>query len=280
MHASQRKFRLREILTGPIITRDAFEQDEYLRALLPAIVLISILLYPTAPRACSMVGCINNGVEMRPDFVVKVTHDGKPLARVSVVVRNGSGHGSFSGITVSDGTVHVTGLAAGEYWLETEFFGIDADVQCFHIANRTSRKAKRKVEYEWGDFVPATRQMAGRLIDIVPASPGGTPIWNLLHSVNVPIDGAKLRVQDPFSGAIYSTVSDVDGHFSFSQIPDGLYVFHVPAGTIPSGRQYESTDVLIRLSDRARWGTFEVVWRLPENGSCGGASLEFQNPTT
>jgi len=221
---------------------------------------------------------------MRRDFVVKVTHGDKPLAGVTVVITafgaEKTGHESFSGITASDGTARITGLAAGEYWLDAEFFGIAAGVQCFHIADRTSRKAKRKVEYEWGDLVPATRQIAGTLIDSVPAGQGGTPTWNLLHSVNVPIGEAKLKLQDPLTSAVYSTVSDADGHFSFDRIPDALYVLHVPAGTISGGRQYESTDVLIRLSGRARSGTFLLVWRQPENGSCGGASLEFQSPPT
>lgn len=221
---------------------------------------------------------------MRRDFVVTVTHGGKPLSGVGVLVTTfggeKDGRESFSGITISDGTVRVRGLAAGEYWLSAEFFGIAAGMQCFHIANRTSRKAKRTVRYEWGDLVPAARQIAGLLIDSVPADQGGTPIWNLLHSVKVPIGEAKLKVQDTLTGVAYSTVSDVDGHFSFARIPDGLYVLHVSAGTVSGGRQYESTDMLIRLSDRARWGTFVLVWRQPENGSCGGASLEFQNPPT
>lgn len=240
-------------------------------------------MYPTASMACSTAGCIGYGIEMRRDFVVKVTHDGKPLAGVSVLVTTfggeENGHESFSGISVSDGTVRVTGLAAGAYWLDAEFFGVAAGMQCFHIANRASRKAKRKVEYQWGDLVPATRQIAGTLIDFVPADQGGTPLWNLLHSAKVPIGEAKLKVQDPLTGAVYSTVSDVDGRFSFARIPDGLYVLHVSAGTVSGARQYESTDMLIRLSDHAKWGTFLLVWRQPGNGSCGGASLEFENPT-
>jgi hypothetical protein len=226
-----------------------------------------------------MVSCSGNGVEMRGAFIVKVTHSGKRLPGVRVVVttfgQGENGNKLFSGITSSDGTVRIL-LPAGTYWLDAELLGITAGTQCFHIGDHASRKAKRKIEYEWGDEVPATRQMAGTLIDSRPSDSYGSRLENFLHPVRVPIGNAKLKLQDPLTDAVYTAVSDSDGHFLFDRIPEGIYVLHVTVGTTSDGREDGATDVLIRLSDAAKWGAFQVVWSSPGYGSCGGASLEFE----
>jgi Carboxypeptidase regulatory-like domain len=225
-----------------------------------------------------MASCSGNGVEMRGAFIVKVTHNSRRLPGVSVVVttfgQGENGNKLFSGITSSDGTVRIL-LPAGTYWLDAKLLGITAGTQCFHISDHASRKAKRKIEYEWGDEVPATRRMAGILIDSRPADSYGSRLENFLHTVDVPIGGAKLKLQNPLTGAVYTAVSDSDGNFSFNGIPGGVYVLHVMAGTTSGGHEYEATDVLIRLSDTAKSGAFQVVWSQPGYGSCGGASLEF-----
>jgi hypothetical protein len=216
---------------------------------------------------------------MRRDFVVDVTHDGKPLKGVTVLITKYGGEeaGSklFSATTASDGTVHVADLPAGVYWLDAELLGITAGSQCFHIGNRTSRKAKRKVTYEWGDLAPAIRQVAGRLIDSQPGQ-GGSPLWNQFHRVEGPISEARLRLQDALSDGVYSTLSNSEGHFSFSSIPNGIYVLHVEGGTAPGGRGIESSDHLIRLSGNAKGDTLLLSHRDAGFGSCGGTSLELE----
>ncbi len=127
---------------------------------------------------------------------MKLTHDGHPLAGVLIDVITQAGNGKqFSDVTGSDGTVYVTNLPAGEFWLNAEYFGVSAAHQCFHIENHPSRKAKKSLTVEWGDYAPATRQVAGRLIDSQPGE-GGTPLWNMTHRVDVPIRDAAMQLKN------------------------------------------------------------------------------------
>ena len=168
-----------------------------MKNLLPAVVLVSLLTFPIPSIACSMAGCLDNGVEMRNDFVVRVTHADKPIAGVNVrVTRNLDGSEWFSGTTAANGTVRVTGLPAGEYWLTTELMGIGAGGECFHISSYPSRKAKQVVKYEWGDLAPSTRQIVGRLIDPAPGE-GATFLQNIRNGVVEPIPEARLKLQNP-----------------------------------------------------------------------------------
>jgi hypothetical protein len=210
---------------------------------------------------------------MRPDFTVRVMHQGKPLAGVSVRITRG-GDTWFSEKTSSDGTVNVQKVPAGEYWLSTELLGISGGGQCFHVSERTTRKAKRNISYGWGDMAPATSRIAGKLIDSQPGT-GGTPIWNFLHSIEVPITGANLKIQEPTTGVEYRTISDQNGGFEFNSIPNGIYVLHAEGGQA-NDRPYDSTDLMIELAPSAKPDKFFLVRRKAGFGSCGGTSLEFR----
>ena len=120
-------------------------------------------------------------------------------------------------------------------------------------------------------------QIAGSLINSQPGQ-GGTPLWNQLHRVDTPINEARLKLQDPLTSAAYSTLSDGDGHFSFGAIPNGIYVLHIESGTAPGGRDFESSDHLIRLSDTdtAKGDMLLLSHRDAGAGSCGGTHLELQ----
>jgi hypothetical protein len=211
-------------------------------------------------------------------FIVRVTHGGKPLPGVSVwIASNAQGeHRSFSSETTSDGTANIADLPPGEYWLTAELLGITAGSECFYVGLRETKKAKDTVSYNWGDLAPAVKQLAGRLIDSQPGQ-GGTPLQNQLHPVEVPISKAKLKLQDPFNGQVNSTLSDSNGHFSFQGLPEGTYVLHIEAGTESGARDYDSTDLLIRLSSTAKQGSLVLRRREGFPGSCGGTSLELQN---
>ncbi len=242
--------------------------------LLTVIASLTVLLSAIPSNACSAASCLDRGVEMRRDFAVKVTHDGRPLPGVTVQVTS-DGSERFSGLTLTDGTVRVTGLPPGDYWLNAEFLGIGAGYQCFHVSDRPSGKSKRKLTYDWGDEPPATRRIAGRLIDDQPGK-GGTPLWNLVHRVNVPIRGAALKLQNPLTGATYNMDSDSDGAFAFDGIPEGTYVLHIAGGGTES-REYDPTDLLIELSPSASRNTLLLTRREAGGGSCGGTSLDLQN---
>lgn len=211
---------------------------------------------------------------MRPDFAVTIKHSGKPLPGVRVQVTS-EGSERFAGLTLTDGTVHVTGLAPGDYWLNAEFLGIGAASQCFHISDRPSGKGKRKLNFEWGDDAPATRRIAGKLIDSQPGT-GGTPLWNLLHRIDVPIRGAALKLQNPVTGETYNTDPDSDGRFAFDGIAEGSYVLHIAGGGTES-RDYDATDLLIELNPSASRSMLLLTRRDAGGGSCGGTSLDLQN---
>jgi hypothetical protein len=217
---------------------------------------------------------------MRSSFVVGITHQGKPLPGVSVEVRGFGGEKNesklFSGLTASKGKVNVGALPPGVYWLDAQYMGIFAGSQCFHVASSRSLKAKKRLNYEWGDLAPGVRHMAGRLIDSQPVQ-GGSAISNLIHRVEVPIAHARLTLHDPLTASVYTTESAVDGRFSFGQIPPGTYVLHIDGGMVSNGRDYEPTDLLVALGEKAKRNTLLLSRRDAGAGSCGGTDLELRN---
>ncbi len=237
--------------------------------------LLALLAVPAS--ACSVVGCLDKGTEMRPDFTVKVTHDGKALAGVSVRITNSLNEASikvFSDVTGINGSVRAMKLQPGEYWLHAELLGINVASQCFHVGDRTSRKAKGKLKFEWRDDAPATREVAGRLIDSQPGK-GGNPLWNLLHRIDVPIAGATLRLQNVIGGDAFTTASDQDGAFRFDAVPSGTYALHIEGGK--SDRDYDGTDLAIKVSPSANRNTLRLSRRDAGAGSCGGTYLELRD---
>ena len=224
-------------------------------------------------NACSLAGCLNHGVELRQNFEVLINHADKPLAGVAVRI---SGNGKqFTAFTAADGRAKITDLPAGDYWLDAHFLGIGAAYECFHISDRPTRKARRKLVYEWGDEAPSTQRVAGKLIDSQPGQ-GGTPIWNLVHRVDVPISGASLKLQSPDRAYVYTTTSDHNGTFAFEGIPNGIYVLHIEGGNA-NGRGYDATDQMIELAPRAAPNMLLLTRRDAGAGSCGGTSLELQD---
>ena len=236
---------------------------------------MTVLYFAIPAHACSAVACLDNGVEVRPIFTVTVKHESTPLAGVTVeVTSNRSGEDPitiFSGVTASDGSIKVN-LRSGDYWIRADLLGVNAAYHCFHVGQTASKKAKRSLKYEWGDLAPATKRVAGRLIDSQPGK-GGTPLWNLVHRVQVPISGALITLRSPFNGTTYHATSDAEGMFSLNQIPSGIYVIHIEGGK-GGERGYEGTDQLLAVSAKASRDFLLFVRRDAGAGSCGGTSLE------
>ncbi len=245
-----------------------------MKALPTVAALILVMLSPGSSAACSMAGCAGGG-ELKSDFAAEFIQDGKPLARVIVEITSiGENGGSkyFPGRTATDGIVHISKLPPGDYSLDAQLLGIGVGHACFHVSPHTSRKAKKKLSFEWSEFPPETRQAAGKLIDSQPGK-GGEPIWNLTHRTEVPVGAAKLTLRSPFSEAVYTTISDDEGHFVFSEIPDGLYVLHLEGKTSAAGPTSYSADLLFRLRGSAKQKTLLLTERDAGGGSCGGWSL-------
>ncbi|HTA57307.1 MAG TPA: SpaA isopeptide-forming pilin-related protein [Candidatus Baltobacteraceae bacterium] len=241
-----------------------------------ALILFSFL--PPPAVSCSMIGCAGDGKEMRHTFTVKVVHSGKPLTGVTVrIARSGEGGDEkfFLGTTGADGAVHITNLPPGHYWIYTDLLGISAGTNCFHVSNPSTPKASKSLNYEWGDLAPATRSMQGILVDSQPGQTGN-PIERLLHRVDVPIPNTNLTLHDPFNRSAITASTDDTGKFSFSGISTGTYVLHIDSGIAPGGREYDSSDILIVLADKARLDTLRLVRREAGSGSCGGTSLELR----
>lgn len=225
-----------------------------------------------------MAGCLDRGIEMRSDFTVKIRHADKPLPGTTVEITGPQGTGGAKKFTVKtdkDGIARITNLAPGDYWLNAEYLYIGAAYHCFHVNERPSRKAKRNLAYDWGDLAPGTRRIAGKLLDS-QAGKGGTPIWNLLHRVDVPIVAAKLTLQNATTRAVYHTTSDANGAFAFDGIPNGTYVLHIDAGKVEPDRDYEASDHLVSLGSTAKRNSLLLKRQEASGGSCGGTSLELQ----
>src|ERR1700739_1072357 len=233
---------------------------------------------PLPAVSCSMIGCSGDGDEMHHSLKVRVVRDGKPLTGVTVrIARTGAAGNEkfFLGTPASDGSVHITNLPPGSYWIYTDLLGISAGTNCFHVSSHSTSKASKSLKYEWGDLAPATRNMQGTVVDLQPGKTG-TPIERLLHRVEVPIPNARLTLHDPFSGSAVTTLTDETGKFSFAGISKGTYVVHIDSGTAPRGREYDSSDILVALADKAKLDALRLVRREAGGGSCGGTSFELQ----
>src|SRR5262249_3956950 len=238
-----------------------------------SLVIVCLLPLVAVPAgACSLAGCLDRGVEMRSDFAVRIRHADKPLPGATGAITGPQGTSSAKNFTVTtdkDGMDRIAHLSPGDYWLDAEYLDIGAAYHCFHVKERPSRKAKRNLAYDWGDLAPGTRRIAGKLLDSQPGK-GGTPIWNLLHRVDVPIASAKLTLQNATTRAVYHTTSDANGGFAFDGIPNGTYVLHIDAGKVEPERDYEASDHLIGLGSTAKRDSLLLKRRETGGGSCGG----------
>lgn len=234
------------------------------------LILIFPLICVPAAFGCSLAGCLGNGDEVRPDFMISVTHADRPLAGVGFhILANGTDR--FSGTTDESGLIRVPKLRPGLYWLKGEILGTGVVETCFHISKKPSRKAKTRLTYTWGDEAPATTRIAGRLVVSQPAK-GGTPIWNLTHRVDSPLETARLTLHDPVTHAVYMTTSDKDGRFSFEGLPNGTYVLQIEGGNA-DGFTYDPTDEVVELANSVKRS--ELFFKGGPNG-CGGNELALQ----
>jgi len=242
-----------------------------------AFAIAALTAIPKIALATSVVGCLNRGVELRPDFTVEVTHADKPLRGVSVEVKGGpdSAWRLYSQLTAADGRVRFKKLPAGDYWVKAEFLGIGAGYECFHINSSPSNKAKKRRRYEWGDMPVGVRQAAGRFVDSKPGS-DGTPIQRLIHRVDVPIVGAQLELYQPFDGTIYKTITDSTGQFLFDNVLDGTYVLHIVRERSSVESSSDSGDFLISIGRGAKAGNLLLRKSEAATGGTGGISIQIE----
>jgi hypothetical protein len=205
-----------------------------LREALTVGTFLAILGFPVSSFACSEVACLGDGRELRQNFVVRVTHDGKALqgvhVKVTTFIRDDHDETvAFFGTTAADGTMRIANLPPGKYGLDAELLGITAGYDCFHVGSPSSNKAKKRVIYTWGDSGWGVRQVAGQVNDLRRNLKAGIGHWYDNPTI-VPLAGAKLRLQGPRDAARYEAVADANGNFSFPALPEGTYAFHLDAG--------------------------------------------------
>src|ERR1041385_1705148 len=223
-------------------------------------------IFATPTNACILGSCFST--EVRPSFMVLVTHSAKPLAGVSVEVSGNDRQVSFT--TGAEGTVAISSLQPGEYQIDVRFLGISAAHECVKVSASPTRKAQRKFSYEWGDKAPATQRIAGTL-----SQPGKviTVSKNLIEAEVVPVVGTKVNLQDPINGTVYTTSTDKNGYFALDGVPEGIYVLHLEGGG-GDGDAYGYTDELIELSSHAKNKFLEFI----RGGDCGGTHMELKAP--
>ena len=247
-----------------------------MKSQLLALLTLAFAVLPTSSAACSMFACSPSETELRPNFEVKISHEDRPLARVTVKLTRNDGSRLvelLSQETDANGSVHISKLQPGDYWLSADLLGISAGTRCFHVAPTSSRKATKQISFDWGDEPATARQAAGKLVH-TQAGHGDNPIWNITHPVQVPISNARLSLRAPQSDAFYSTTSDNDGHFTFGEIPEGIYVLRVEEGTASGGRGIGPVNLLFRLTHSGAQRNLFVDEADPIGGSCGGWSIE------
>jgi hypothetical protein len=229
-------------------------------------ILLAILAAPVVTPACSLAGCAGDGVELRRSFVVRVAHDGRPLAGVSITIRKFDAKDVLLKTTDLNGRARIDDLPPGSYWLDSDLLGISAGSQCFHVAETPTKKVKKEISYDWGEIAPSVRQMDGQLVESEPGQ-GGTPLQNALRRVDVPISGAKLKLTNPLTGAIYNSVSDAGGRFSFDATPKGTYVLNIEGDAATKKVDFNSSDMVVKFSPKAKLAQLSLEAR---PSGCGG----------
>jgi hypothetical protein len=222
---------------------------------------------PVPGYSCSLIGCVvkngKQGPEMAAHFSVSVRSGSKPIGGATVLVtREGENEfaAKFSGSTGADGRVRFS-LPPGNYGLAADLFGIGlGGVNCFHVSAWPSLAAKRFVALTWDEDTAPLAHVAGRVMDFQPGT-GEGPIWNLIHSHDVPIEAARLTLRDPETATEFQTVTDHDGTYSFGAIPDGMYILHIEGGI---GRDYDPADLSIRVSSNATASSLPLLRRMED----------------
>lgn len=231
------------------------------------------LLLTGAPEAvaCSVPMCLGDGPAFASRFRVRIHHDKRPIVGAIVQIEGG-GTVAFSGVTQSDGTVHVPDLPSGTYWLTASYLDVNAASHCFHIASRPKLWVKRSATYEWGNYPLSMRTATGRFVDSRPSESETSAILRSIRRTLMPMKDVKVTLQDPFSGQIRAAQSDTDGRFLFAEVQSGLYVLRFEGpGTTP---QIEATSLAIRVGSPALGEELRVTHWGPQAGACGDFRIE------
>lgn len=226
--------------------------------------IVAAFLSFSSAQTCPETDCKSGRIELQREFVVTATYGGKPLPGVIVEVtteKNGETSAAFSGDTADNGAVKIK-VDPGEYWITTLYLGHES-LQCIRVAAKSSKDRKREFTYEWGAGAPATKQIAGKLID--KETRAGTA-------------GTKLKLRAPGRTGI-TVVSGPGGSFSFEGTPPGTYVLQVAAGTTHAGKHYMESTFVLTVSPEAKANQLTVKRREAPNGDCRNSPTDLELAT-
>ncbi len=239
---------------------------------------IVFLFAPRFSRACSYAFvCDDTAPRMHRSFTVRVTADQTPLSGVRVEVKTFYQKAGkedkvlFKGTTGADGSMRVPKLKSGHYILSAAYLGLPVAYDCFRVGGHSGRPQK-DMSYTWGDDAPSTGEIRGVLtngeIDVK---------WSVVERMThpriaVPISGATLSLRGPSVKEPYTTITNADGRFDFSGVPNGVYVLHVDEGKSKSGFSHEKNDQMIRVSNESK--PDDLNWQLG-SAICGSAEFYF-----
>jgi hypothetical protein len=230
-----------------------------------AVAVCSILFSLTASAVgCSLLSCsIKDAEEFRSTFVVRVTHGGQPVPEVKIEITGGP-EAVIKGITSADGQVPTPVLRPGLYWIRAEKLGIWAGYQCFQIKHTATRRARKTVDYDWGDLAPTYSRING-IVTRMELGKDASPILRLIHQIEVPAP-AQLKLTNAFSAEEFKATSLPDGTFAFPTLPEGTYVLHADTSDA-------SSDTVVKIGSDGKSDPMHLAVR---QSGCGGNYIEFR----
>jgi Carboxypeptidase regulatory-like domain len=186
--------------------------------------------------------------EVPPNVTVKVSHSGKPIAGIGVeIVPQAEGADPvYNAVTDENGTVQITGLMVGKYYLIASHFGFEAGREWIEVVSRPNAKTVQRFDFQWADDAWQTRNVAGSLGGMIPGDTGNK-IMDLARPKETAYPGVAVVLKSAFSDAEYHTSSDSTGSFVIGPAPDGIYVLIIAGGMTSVNGVAEETMHLLDL---------------------------------
>jgi hypothetical protein len=210
-------------------------------------VWIGLLL--AAPASACTIVC--GGLELKPTFNVNVQLLEMPLESAEVRI-DGPLKKTFR--TNRDGTVKIGPLPAGVYSIRAYKLGLQVASECaVMVSNRTAAVSSLKLA--WSGTPEQISGAGGRLIE--PINEAGTR-----KLTRKPLPNTKVLLSG-FQGGTWESVTDADGRFKFSGVPDGLYTVRVS----------DVSANVVRVTRSAGLRQLELLFFPETNGSCGAMIL-------
>jgi hypothetical protein len=186
---------------------------------------------------------------------VAVQFEGKPMPGAQVAIfSSNTVRPIASAITARDGTVRFRNLRPGKYYLNVDHLGISAAFDQIEVRDRVSAQAKARLDYRWGEWPAAVRQVSGNVMDIQRQ---GTTVFERLKNppLEIPIAGAQIQLRHPTNGSVYAGASDENGEFALDGVPTGIYAAHVWGGVSAN----DSVKFLVQVIPTATRDSLQII---------------------